>query len=190
MDSLTIGDLAARSGVAPSALRYYERLGLVRAVRTGGNQRRYARAELRRVAFIRVAQQVGVSLEEIGEALATLPDNRTPTASDWALLSQQWRSRLDERIALMQRLRDNLDGCIGCGCLSLQRCNLINPADRLAVTGRGPRTLLAAAGAGLVDSVASPVEPVASPVESLGSPVEPDPAGGPPAPSQPSSGPA
>lgn len=142
-ETLTIGDLAARSGVAPSALRYYERLGLIRASRTGGNQRRYDRAELRRVAFIRVAQQVGVSLEEIRAALATLPDNRTPTRSDWARLSVRWRQRLDDRIALLARLRDNLTGCIGCGCLSLQRCALINPADQLGATGAGPRTLLA-----------------------------------------------
>lgn len=142
METLTIGDLAARSGVAPSALRYYERLGLVRAARTSGNQRRYERAELRRVAFIRVAQQVGVSLEEIRAALDTLPGNRTPTPADWAHLSLRWRHRLDEQIALLQRLRDNLSGCIGCGCLSLQRCTLINPEDRLAATGQGPRTLL------------------------------------------------
>jgi MerR family redox-sensitive transcriptional activator SoxR len=143
METLTIGELAVRSGVAPSALRYYERLGLVRAARTTGNQRRYDRAELRRVAFIRVAQQVGVSLEEIRAALATLPDNRTPTKSDWARLSVRWRKRLDDRIALLERLRDNLSGCIGCGCLSLQRCTLINPGDRLGATGHGPRTLLA-----------------------------------------------
>lgn len=142
MDTLTIGDLAARSGVAPSALRYYERLGLIHATRTGGNQRRYDRAQLRRVAFIRIAQQVGVSLEEIRDALASLPESRTPTRSDWSRLSARWRKQLDDRIALMERLRDNLSGCIGCGCLSLQRCNLINPADWLAATGQGPRTLL------------------------------------------------
>ncbi|GAA4453864.1 redox-sensitive transcriptional activator SoxR [Phytohabitans houttuyneae] len=140
--SLTIGELSRRSGVAPSALRYYERLGLIRAVRTGGNQRRYERAELRRVAFIRISQQVGVSLEEIREALASLPESRTPTKADWAALSARWRGRLDERIAFMERLRDDLTGCIGCGCLSLQRCRLSNPDDQLAAEGAGSRLLL------------------------------------------------
>ena len=142
MGTLTIGDFAARSGVAPSALRYYEREGLIRSARTTGNQRRYERSELRRVAFIRIAQQVGVSLEEIRAALAQLPENRTPTRADWARLSANWRRRLDERIALMERLRDQLTGCIGCGCLSLQRCNLVNPQDRIASRGAGPRMLL------------------------------------------------
>jgi MerR family redox-sensitive transcriptional activator SoxR len=145
-DTLTIGDLAARSGVAPSALRYYERMGLIHASRTGGNQRRYDRAELRRVAFIRIAQQIGLSLEEIREALASLPENRTPTKADWSRLSARWRRRLDDRILLMQRLRDQLTGCIGCGCLSLKRCTLINPGDRLSTAGPGPRTLLAPPG--------------------------------------------
>ena len=142
MELLTIGDFAARSGVAPSALRYYEREGLIRSTRTSGNQRRYQRTELRRVAFIKVAQQVGVSLDEIREALATLPDSRTPTKADWTRLSARWRKRLDERIQLMERLRDQLTGCIGCGCLSLKRCTLINPEDRLAAIGPGPRKLL------------------------------------------------
>ena len=142
MDLLTIGDMAARSGVAPSALRYYEREGLIRSARTGGNQRRYERHELRRIAFIRIAQQVGVSLEEIREALAQLPENRTPTKADWARLSARWRRRLEERITLMERLRDQLTGCIGCGCLSLQRCKLINPDDRLATRGRGPQMII------------------------------------------------
>ncbi|HET9517175.1 MAG TPA: redox-sensitive transcriptional activator SoxR [Actinoplanes sp.] len=141
-DTLTIGELAARSAVAQSALRYYERLGLIHASRTSGNQRRYDRAQLRRVAFIRIAQQVGVSLDEIKEALASLPENRTPTKADWSRLSARWRHRLEERIALMQRLRDQLTGCIGCGCLSLQRCRLVNPGDRLAAAGPGPRTLV------------------------------------------------
>lgn len=136
-DLLTIGELAARSGVAPSALRYYERLGLIRAGRTSGNQRRYDRAELRRVAFIRIAQQVGVSLEEIKTVLSELPDGRTPTRDDWARLSERWRSRLDERIALLEGLRDRLAGCIGCGCLSLARCRLSNPDDALAARGPG-----------------------------------------------------
>ena len=142
VELLTISDFAARSGVAPSALRYYEKEGLVRSTRTTGNQRRYQRSELRRVAFIRVAQQVGVSLDEIREALNTLPENRTPTRADWSRLSARWRRRLDERIALMERLRDELTGCIGCGCLSLRRCKLINPDDRLALSGPGPRKLL------------------------------------------------
>ena len=142
MDSLTIGDFAVRSGVAPSALRFYERQGLIRASRTGGNQRRYDRSELRRVAFIRIAQQVGVSLEEIRGALASLPENRTPTKADWSRLSAHWRRKLEDRITLMERLRDQLTGCIGCGCLSMQRCNLINPADRLAARGSGPQMIL------------------------------------------------
>ncbi len=145
MELLTIGDFADRSGVAQSALRFYEKEGLIRSTRTSGNQRRYQRSELRRVAFIKVAQQVGVSLDEIREALAALPENRTPTKADWARLSARWRHRLDERIALMERLRDRLTGCIGCGCLSLQRCNLFNPQDRMAATGSGPRSLLAPA---------------------------------------------
>jgi MerR family redox-sensitive transcriptional activator SoxR len=142
VELLTIGDFAARSGVAQSALRYYEKEGLIRSTRTGGNQRRYQRSELRRVAFIRIAQQVGVSLEEIREALAALPENRTPTKADWTRLSARWRKRLEDRITLMERLRDQLTGCIGCGCLSMQRCNLINPADWLAKSGTGPRVLL------------------------------------------------
>jgi len=141
-DLLTIGDMAARSGIAPSALRYYERLGLIHSVRTGGNQRRYQRAELRRVAFIRVSQQVGVTLDEIREALASLPDGRVPTKADWARLSARWHDRLEKRIALLERLRDNLTGCIGCGCLSLQKCTLYNPGDVLAASGPGPHKLL------------------------------------------------
>ncbi|MCP3787716.1 redox-sensitive transcriptional activator SoxR [Micromonospora sp. A3M-1-15] len=146
--TLTIGQLSERSGVAPSALRYYERLGLIRAERTGGNQRRYARTELRRVAFIRISQQVGVSLEEIREALDSLPSARTPTPDDWAALSKSWRDRLDERIRLLGKLRDDLDGCIGCGCLSLQRCTLYNPGDALAAEGPGARLMLPREGSG------------------------------------------
>jgi MerR family transcriptional regulator, redox-sensitive transcriptional activator SoxR len=140
--SMTIGQLAERSGVAPSALRYYERLGLIHADRTGGNQRRYERSELRRVSFIRIAQQVGVSLEEIRRALDSLPESRTPSAKDWAKLSAVWRNRLDEKIRLMTKLRDDLSGCIGCGCLSLQRCRLYNPDDALAAEGPGARLML------------------------------------------------
>ncbi|MEU7980067.1 redox-sensitive transcriptional activator SoxR [Micromonospora sp. NPDC049081] len=141
-ESLTIGQLSARSGVAQSALRYYERLGLINADRTGGNQRRYARTELRRVAFIRISQQVGISLEEIRTALDSLPSSRAPSPDDWAALSRTWRERLDERIKLLGKLRDDLDGCIGCGCLSLQRCTLYNPGDTLAGEGPGARLVL------------------------------------------------
>jgi len=142
VELLTIGDMAARSGVAQSALRFYEREGLIRSTRTSGNQRRYQRAELRRVAFIKVSQQVGISLDEIRAALHSLPDGRTPTKADWARLSAHWRKELDSRIALMERLRDQLTGCIGCGCLSLKRCTLFNPDDRRAAEGPGPRALL------------------------------------------------
>lgn len=141
-DALTIGDLAARSGVPTSALRYYERLGLIHARRTTGNQRRYDRAELRRVSFIRIAQRVGLSLDEIREAISGLPSERTPTKADWARLSARWQTRLDEQIALLERLRDRLTGCIGCGCLSLRRCQLVNPDDALSAEGPGPRRLL------------------------------------------------
>jgi MerR family redox-sensitive transcriptional activator SoxR len=142
VELLTIGDFSSRSGVAPSALRYYEREGLLRSTRTTGNQRRYRRSELRRVAFIRIAQQIGVSLEEIREALAALPENRTPTKADWSRLSGRWRRRLEERITLMERLRDQLTGCIGCGCLSLRKCALYNPDDTAAAKGPGARYLL------------------------------------------------
>ena len=131
---LTIGDLSARSGVAPSALRYYESIGLIESVRTTGNQRRYAQPTLRRVAFVRAAQQVGLSLDEIADALATLPAGRTPTKADWTRLSASWRQRLDDQIERIERLRDRLDGCIGCGCLSLRTCALNNPGD----DGGGP----------------------------------------------------
>jgi MerR family redox-sensitive transcriptional activator SoxR len=140
-DLLTIGELSQRSGAAPSALRFYERLGLIRATRTGGNQRRYERAALRRVAFVLAARHLGVPLEEVRKALATLPSDRTPRAADWARLSARWRSRLDERIAEMHNLRDKLTSCIGCGCLSLQRCKLLNRDDTVALRGAGPRLL-------------------------------------------------
>jgi MerR family redox-sensitive transcriptional activator SoxR len=140
---LSIGELAARSGVAPSALRYYERLGLIQSVRTGGNQRRYEPAQLRRVAFIRIAAQVGLTLVEIRTALASLPAARTPNRADWERLARRWRGRIDEQIGLLQRLRDNLTGCIGCGCLSLKSCALYNPGDELAGSGTGPRRVLA-----------------------------------------------
>jgi MerR family redox-sensitive transcriptional activator SoxR len=134
---LTIGQLSERSGVATSAIRFYESRGLVDSQRTTGNQRRYAQATLRRVAFIRAAQRVGLTLDEIGEAMATLPSGRTPTKADWSRLSASWRPRLDEQLRRIEKLRDNLDGCIGCGCLSLQRCRLYNPDDELADDGPG-----------------------------------------------------
>nr|WP_157345139.1 redox-sensitive transcriptional activator SoxR [Nocardioides sp. MAH-18] len=135
---MTIGHLAERAGVATSAIRFYESKGLITSVRTVGNQRRYEQSTLRRVAFIRTAQQVGLSLEEIGAALGTLPDGRTPTRADWQRLSRAWRSRLDEQIARIEALRDRLDGCIGCGCLSLKTCALSNPGDAVAAQGSGP----------------------------------------------------
>jgi MerR family redox-sensitive transcriptional activator SoxR len=138
MTELTIGELAERSGIATSAIRYYEACGLVTSRRTTGNQRRYQRAMLRRLAFIRTAQRVGLSLEEIEAALATLPSNRTPTKADWTRLSRGWRPRLDAQIDQLERLRDTLDSCIGCGCLSLRRCRLSNPEDVVAVRGPGP----------------------------------------------------
>ena len=141
-DLLTIGEFSRRSGVSQSALRFYERLGLIRSTRTGGNQRRYHRTELRRVSFIRVSSQVGIPLEEIKAALAALPAERTPTKADWERLSRAWQQRLDEQIALLQRLRDTLTGCIGCGCLSLRSCGLANWGDRLAADGSGPVRLL------------------------------------------------
>jgi MerR family redox-sensitive transcriptional activator SoxR len=134
---LTIGELAERAGVATSAIRFYESRGLLSSARTTGNQRRYERSTLRRVAFIRTAQRVGLTLEEIGEALATLPERRTPTKADWHRLSQAWRPRLDEQIRRLELLRDRLEGCIGCGCLSLRSCALTNPADDLADKGPG-----------------------------------------------------
>jgi MerR family redox-sensitive transcriptional activator SoxR len=134
---LTIGEVAARSGVATSALRYYEAHGLISSVRSSGNQRRYVRPTLRRVAFIRSAQRVGLTLEEISQALATLPEGRTPTKSDWARLSRGWRPRIDAQIERLERLRDKLDGCIGCGCLSLRTCALQNPDDEVAVRAPG-----------------------------------------------------
>lgn len=141
-DELTVGELAARSGVPVSALHFYERQGLIASRRTAGNQRRFRREALRRVAFIRVSQRVGIPLAQIGAALATLPGDRTPTAKDWRRISRAWQADLDERIDQLERLRDHLTDCIGCGCLSLRRCTLTNPHDELAEAGPGPRTLL------------------------------------------------
>ncbi|MCG5212745.1 redox-sensitive transcriptional activator SoxR [Streptosporangium sp. KLBMP 9127] len=139
---LTVGQLSARSGVAVTALHFYEDKGLIHSRRTPGNQRRYPRDTLRRVAFIRVAQRVGIPLRLVGEALATLPEGRTPTREDWARLSAGWRAELDLRIEQLVRLRDDLSDCIGCGCLSIDRCVLRNPDDRLGAEGTGPRRLL------------------------------------------------
>lgn len=142
MPKLSIGELADRAGVAPSALRYYEAEGLIDATRTEGGQRRFERETLRRVSFIRVAQQVGLTLDEIREALHSLPDKRTPTQEDWERLSLSWRPRLDAQIRMLERLRTRLDGCIGCGCLSLRACQMLNPGDEAAEHGPGPRYLI------------------------------------------------
>lgn len=142
MRELTVGQLSARSGVAVSALHFYETKGLIRSRRTAGNQRRYPRDVLRRVAFIRLSQRVGMPLSAIRDALAELPEERTPTPEDWARLSAAWRGELDARIERLRQLRDDLTECIGCGCLSLGHCGLVNPDDRLGEQGPGPRRLL------------------------------------------------
>lgn len=139
--SLTVGELAGRAGVATSALRYYEANGLIHAQRNVGNHRRFAPDTLRRVAFIRAAQVIGLSLAEITAALASLPDDRTPTRQDWSRLANGWLGRIDERIVALELLRDRLDGCIGCGCLSLTSCALYNPDDVAAAGGSGARYL-------------------------------------------------
>ena len=136
---LTINEVSRRSGVAASALRFYEERGLIASERAGSGHRRYPRAVLRRIAFIVFAQRIGLTLDEIGAALAKLPQHRAPEGSDWAKLSGAWTTRVDERIADLQRLREGLTGCIGCGCLSLDRCKLANPGDRAARFGAGPR---------------------------------------------------
>ena len=140
-DLLTIGMVATRTGIAASALRYYEREGLIWSVRTDGGQRRFERDILRRLAFIRAAQTVGLGLDEIRAALATLPSERTPTKADWDRIARAWRPRLDEQIDALVRLRDQLSECIGCGCLSLRACALYNPGDGAARLGSGPRYL-------------------------------------------------
>jgi MerR family transcriptional regulator, redox-sensitive transcriptional activator SoxR len=140
-DELTIGELSARSGVAASALRFYERLGLTSADRTSGNQRRYARATLRRVALIRAGRAAGIPLEQIRTALETLPSQRTPTRRDWERLSRGWRADIDRGIATLQALRNRLTTCIGCGCLSIDRCSLLNPDDEAAALGPGAHYL-------------------------------------------------
>jgi MerR family redox-sensitive transcriptional activator SoxR len=143
-DLLTIGEVAERSGFATSALRYYEQAGLITSTRTSGQQRRYERSVLRRLAFIRAARNIGLGLEEVRTALDRLPAGRTPTKADWSRLSRAWRARLDDQIQALERLRDGLDSCIGCGCLSLQRCRLSNPGDAAAAYGPGAAYLPAA----------------------------------------------
>ncbi len=137
-DLMTIGDVAQRSGVAASALRFYEARGLISSERAGSGHRRYPRRVLRRIAFVVFAQRVGLSLEEIGTELSKLPPDRAPTRADWSRLSGTWGARIDQRIAELERLRDGLTECIGCGCLSLARCRLANPGDRAAARGPGP----------------------------------------------------
>lgn len=138
---LTVGEVAARSGVAVSAVHFYESKGLIKSWRNQGNQRRYPREVLRRVAVIKVAQRVGIPLASIREALMTLPEGRTPTAADWSKLSAKWKAELNERITRLTQLRDQLNRCIGCGCLSLKDCPLRNPCDELSEQGSGPRLL-------------------------------------------------
>ncbi len=139
---LSIGALAARTGLAVSAIRYYESQGLIAPWRNPGGQRRFHRADIRRLSFVMIAQQFGFSLPEIAGLMAQLPNRRTPTPGDWAAIARTFRTRLDARIATLQTLRDNLDGCIGCGCLSLPKCKLYNADDRVRVKGAGPRYLM------------------------------------------------
>ena len=141
-DFLTIGALAERTGVSVSAIRFYEARGLIAPARTAGGQRRFLRADIRRLSFIRIAQTLGLSVEDIAAELARLPQARTPTAADWAKISRAIGASLDERIAALTRARDKLDGCIGCGCLSLKKCALYNPQDRAQKFGAGPRYVL------------------------------------------------
>jgi MerR family redox-sensitive transcriptional activator SoxR len=138
-DALTIGEVARRSGLAPSALRYYETLGLIRSSRTAGDQRRYSRSVLRRLAVVRSAQNVGLTLDQIIEALSELDPDAAPTKRQWSRISASWRPLLDQRIRALEAVRDNLDSCIGCGCLSMRQCSLFNPQDELGSRGSGPR---------------------------------------------------
>ncbi|WP_010140229.1 redox-sensitive transcriptional activator SoxR [Oceanicola sp. S124] len=141
-DGLTIGQIAARTGLSVSAIRYYETEGLIAPWRNDAGQRRFERADIRRLSFVLIAQGLGASIAEIRAQLSRLPKGRTPTAADWRHLSESYRADLDRRIARLQKLRDNLDGCIGCGCLSLDRCALYNPGDRAGAAGPGPRYLM------------------------------------------------
>ena len=140
--SLPIGAVAARTGLSVSAIRYYEAQGLIACERSAGGQRRFARAVIRRLSFILIAQKLGLSLEEISSALAGLPGGRTPSATDWARISAGIRMRIEDEIAALERMRDRLDGCIGCGCLSLEACAIYNPGDEQGATGPGPRRVL------------------------------------------------
>ena len=139
---LSIGDLAARTGLSVSAIRFYESKGLITPDRNDGNQRRYEGSDIRRLSFILIAQQMGLTIEQIKSVMASLPDGRTPTKADWSKISRTFRKTLDERIALMERMRDRLDGCIGCGCLSLKACSLYNPDDKAYRLGVGPRYII------------------------------------------------
>ncbi len=141
-DLIPIGEMARRTGLSVSAIRFYEEKGLIEPVRTDGNQRRFLRSDIRRASFILIAQQLGLSLTEIDEVMRKLPHQRTPTAKDWRTISKSIRNRIDARIAQLERTRDRLDGCIGCGCLSLKHCAIYNPDDRLAEKGPGPRQVL------------------------------------------------
>lgn len=141
-DALSIGQLAQRTGLAVSAIRYYETKNLIQPERNSGGQRRYLRADIRRLSFVQIAQNFGFTLPQISDLLADLPDKRTPTKRDWEKISRQFRGTLDARIQALEQLRDNLDGCIGCGCLSLQKCRLYNADDRAARLGPGPRYVL------------------------------------------------
>jgi MerR family redox-sensitive transcriptional activator SoxR len=145
-DLLTIGAVARRTGLAVSAIRFYEAKGLIEPIRTSGNQRRFLRSDIRRVSFILIAQQLGLSLDEIDATLCALPHGRTPTAHDWRRISQALRERIEARIAALERTRDRLDGCIGCGCLSLEHCAIYNPDDTLGREGPGPRKVLVEGG--------------------------------------------
>ncbi len=139
---LTIGQLAGRTGLAVSAIRFYETQGLVHPIRNSGGQRRFSHSDIRRLSFVRIAQQLGVSIEQIRLRMQALPDERTPTKKDWEKISRSFRKELDRRIEALAALRDNLDGCIGCGCLSLRTCRLYNPDDQAAQWGCGPRYLM------------------------------------------------
>ncbi len=143
-NQLPIGEVARRTGLSVSAIRFYESRGLVEAGRNSGGQRRFARSDIRRLSFVMIAQQMGFSIERIGEALATVPLHKAPTKAQWTRLAKNFSDDLDERIATLTRLRDKLDGCIGCGCLSLDRCELYNPEDKAGYTGAGPRFVLEA----------------------------------------------
>ena len=140
--TLSIGQLADRTGLAVSAIRFYDSIGLVKANRNAGGQRQFQRSDIRRLSFVLIAQQLGFTLEEIREQLDALPDQRTPTLRDWQRMSRQFKQNIDQRIDALERLRERLSGCIGCGCLSLKRCSLYNPNDRAASLGAGPRYLL------------------------------------------------